>query len=461
MPNRSRLIDWRTLLLLNSVSQLIADSVVDFKADVGAVPCSKLPCDSSTKDAEKNTEKMNRALAALSPGDTLKVPNNTFLMMGGVYAANLTRATLQIDGTLLWSGDTEAWPTERKHGKVTKMPVIAMLFEHTVGFTITSSGTGLLDGNGARWWGIPGIGYLERGKNRPPLLTIHDAQDFMLENINFVQAPRFNFQSSALRNATIRNCHVDSRRTSADSHGVIDLTAFNTDGFDVSGNGIHIYNCSVWNQDDTFCVKANQDEPTANVLIENVRASGVGLSVGSIGAHVVSNITFRNVIMHHSYKGLYVKFNAKGKNGGIIRNVTYENIYIDKPESWPIWIGPQQAGIREDGKKYNPCDGDPCSLCWPKLKSAACPGVAALIDGLTLRNITVNKPRLSPGVIIGDSSIPMRNLVFDDVRFIDPPADGSFGKNYFHCEGVQSGVAKGSTWPVPPCFTDGTRLVVL
>merc|ERR1712100_723224 len=114
------------------------------------------------------------------------------------------------------------------------------------------------------------------------LMTINYAQNFLLENIDFVQAPRFNFQSTALRNATIRNCHVDSRRTSADSHGIVDLTAFNTDGFDVSGTDIHIHDCSVWNQDDTFCIKASQHEPTANVLVENVHASGVGLSIGSI-----------------------------------------------------------------------------------------------------------------------------------------------------------------------------------
>ena len=226
---------------------------------------------------------------------------------------------------------------------------------------------------------------------------------------------------------------------------------------------------------------------------------------------------------------MYIKFNAKAAGGGVIRNVTYENIYIDEPESWPIWIGPQQvwkrgvkrvaspcarccspaacctcrhgvgrasqseevgrphnprqptatqhwlcalcalyslcsssalhtlqAGIKEDGQSYNPCDGDPCSLCWPTLKSAACPGVAALIDGLTLRNITINKPKTSPGVINGNTSLPMRNIVFDGVRFIDPPADGAFGEDYFFCRGVASGVARGGTWPVPTCFTNET-----
>ena len=33
----------------------------------------------------------------------------------------------------------------------------------------------------------------------------------------------------------IRNCEISARRTSEDHHGIIDITAFNTDGFDVSG----------------------------------------------------------------------------------------------------------------------------------------------------------------------------------------------------------------------------------
>ena len=436
-------------------------TVVDFE-EAGGKPCVRTwlkACDLSTSDAFSNTEKMNTALAALKPGDVLRVPNSTYLMMGGVRGSDLKGVKLQIDGTLLWSDDIKAWPTEVKHNKSTKSPIIAMKFERTVGFTITSSGAGILNGNGAAWWGLPGIGYLLRGKNRPPMMNIDDATDFLLEKIHFIQAPRFNFQSSSLRNATIRYCHVDARRTSADSHDAIDLTAFNTDGFDVSGNGIHIHDSSVWNQDDTFCIKGSQDEPTANVLIENVRASGVGLSVGSIGNHIIANITFRNVHMHHTSKGVYVKFNAHAARGGVIRNVTYENITIDEPSSWPIWIGPQQAGIKEDGQPYNPCTGDPCSLCWPTLPSSKCPGVAALIDGLTLRNITVNRPQTSPGVIIGNDSLRIRNLVFDNVVFVDPPDNGAFGTDYFHCEGVEGGLAKGGTWPTPPCFTNEASAV--
>ena len=46
-----------------------------------------------------------------------------------------------------------------------------------------------------------------------------------------------------------------AKRTDQDHHGIIDMTAFNTDGFDVSGRNVWIHDCSVWNQDDCIAVK--------------------------------------------------------------------------------------------------------------------------------------------------------------------------------------------------------------
>ena len=40
-----------------------------------------------------------------------------------------------------------------------------------------------------------------------------------------------------------------------DSHSLTELTAFNTDGFDVSGEYVHIHDCDIWNQDDCIAVK--------------------------------------------------------------------------------------------------------------------------------------------------------------------------------------------------------------
>jgi hypothetical protein len=169
-------------------------AVVDFE-DAGGKPCKSTvfkSCDTSTERAFKNTALMSKLFASLSPGDTLSVKNSTYLMMGGVYASNMTDITFNIDGTLLFSDDCDSWPTE-KNG-TSKMPVKAMDFENNIGFTITSSGTGTFDGNGAAWWGIPGVGYLTRGKNRPPLLSVRATKDFLMENMYFYQVQNMNFE---------------------------------------------------------------------------------------------------------------------------------------------------------------------------------------------------------------------------------------------------------------------------
>ena len=39
---------------------------------------------------------------------------------------------------------------------------------------------------------------------------------------------------------------------------------------------------------------------------------------------------------------MYIKTNSGDEGGGIIHNITYQDITIDEPILWPIYIGPQQ-----------------------------------------------------------------------------------------------------------------------
>ena len=57
---------------------------------------------------------------------------------------------------------------------------------------------------------------------------------------------------------------------------------------------------TVWNQDDCIAMKGG-----TNMLFERIHASGVGLTIGSLGKGHSSNITFRDSVMHHTYKGIY------------------------------------------------------------------------------------------------------------------------------------------------------------
>ena len=63
------------------------------------------------------------------------------------------------------------------------------------------------------------------------------------------------------------------------------------------------------------------------MLFERINASGVGLTIGSIGKSQVNNITFRDCVMRDTFKGIYMKF----RDAGSISNILYENILIENP----------------------------------------------------------------------------------------------------------------------------------
>jgi hypothetical protein len=128
-----------------------------------------------------------------------------------------------------------------------------------------------------------------------------------------------------------------------------------------------------------------------------------------------------------------------------------ENITMQKPSQWPIFIDPAQQAI-----SANPCHAAPCSLCWPTVPFAQCNVPQATFANITLRNIFINKPDGSPGVILGNETSPMENITFDGV-VVREPGDSPWGDDYYKCEHVRGGVATGNTWPVPPCFEDLTR----
>ena len=64
-----------------------------------------------------------------------------------------------------------------------------------------------------------------------------------------------------------------------------------------------------------------------------------------------------------------------------ISNILYENIYMDQPSQFAIWIGPAQQYI---------IDSD-CSVLWPYLQDCIGPE-NSLYENITLRNITISDP---------------------------------------------------------------------
>ena len=134
--------------------------VFDYEVDGGA-----LAEDDSWDTVLANGAALNASLAALSPGDVFVVPNKTCYLMGGIVARDLASVTIQIDGTLEFASTTlraqqylRAWP--RTGDGVDASVLECMHFTNLSDVLFTSSGEGKLDGVGAKWWGVPGVGYL-------------------------------------------------------------------------------------------------------------------------------------------------------------------------------------------------------------------------------------------------------------------------------------------------------------
>ena len=239
----------------------------------------------------------------------------------------------------------------------------------------------------------------------------------------------------------IRNSQVSARWTKQDGHNLIDLQAFNTDGFDITGRNVHIHDCDIYCQDDCISVKDGSED----MLFERNSCSGLGLVIGSIGHSVVNNITFRDSIMPNTFKGIYMKTRwsdeSPAQDGSArISNILYENITMESPEQYAIWIGPAQQ------------TGQPCSLLWTITPDAKC-----VMSGyqtwsnITLKDIYVHNSKRSPGVIMGNESNPIHNLVFENVQFTGEIGNDPWGDEFYYCDGVE-GIATGSTDPLPPCF---------
>lgn len=426
-----------TLLSLSCLAAATAETI-NFKEAGGRSLESGAPRNLDTAWANGNL--FNETLKMLKPNDVLFFPNETFFMMGGVVGGNFSDVTIQFDGTIMFSDNIEEWP-KNENGDV--FECIHLTNIKNVKFT--SSGVGVLDGQGLRWWGLPGIGYLMRQENRPRLFNVESSSNLLVENIFFLDSPYWTFWVHEVDGLEVRHSRIEARRSDKENHNLIDMTAFNTDGFDVSGNNVWIHDCEVWCQDDTIAVKGT----STNMLFERINASGVGLTIGSIGnGNHVQNITFRDSYMPNTYKGIYMKF--RDDSDSVIEDILYENILIENPSQWPIWIGPAQ---QSDSNRL--CAAHPCSICWPYIPHTQCFASSSQYRNIVLKDITIENSKMSPGVILSAYDRPMENVRFENVVFTNP-GDAPWGEDYYYCKGVKTGVATGTTWPVPPCFEDQT-----
>ena len=296
---------------------------------------------------KSNTAVLNGLFAAAKPGDTILVPEaeGDYFMAGGISASNLVNVTVVLGGTLRAVTDFEGWPLATEVNHPSYQPFIHFANINGLHVIANVSQQGMIDGQGKEWWNRYTVGMISAKEmpGRPRLFQISSCQNVLIENIEILNSPSWNLVLSGVlhaevRGVTIRTDKHEIRRIKAErrrrrlrrlgvAHGSrsarrlftnLQPEDLNTDGIDPSGKDVWIHDSAVYNDDDSIAVKpTSRGGPFSNcsqdMVIENTVLTGFGASIGSVPPNVnhncVRNITFRNISMPHTGKGVYVKSN--------------------------------------------------------------------------------------------------------------------------------------------------------
>lgn len=401
--------------------------------------------------ALSNREAFEAGIAKLEDGDTVVVPkDSTYMLIGPVLFEGINQFTFKVEGTIKAVFDTVNWLGDGHEYRP--------LFQILNCTDIVVTGDGIIDGQGTPWWDGFIWGRITH-LHLPKLFQIKFVSNLLVENIHLLNSPRWTLDLLDVAHAEVRYVTVDVTRfknrptIGGAEFPFLEPMDLNTDGIDIKGRDVWVHDCYIHNDDDSVAVKpchqnCKLSDCTEDILIENMVMTGFGASIGSVPPsehhNCVRNVVMRNISMPQTGKGIYIKSNPTCRPGatGIIENILYEDIRILQPRWWAIWIGPQQQ--QEPGDKL----GLKCALQYPFFNSK-CPTQGCVeFRNITLKDVVIDHPWLSPGVIMGNSTIPMKDIVFDNVNMIGDTGKVPFHSNY-QCSDAD--VTFKNSFPVAKC----------
>jgi hypothetical protein len=278
-------------------------------------------------------------------------------------------------------------------------------------------GYGVIDGrgqdkllvNGAAttysWWDNASTAQLTSGgAQNNPILVSANAANLILYKITFRNSPMFHVKWSG--NLT--------NKTGFTAWGVKVITPFsarNTDGIDPSGLNISVLNSSLSDGDDNVAVSASN--PAQNITVANVNTySGHGISIGSITKGGLTNMLVQNIVQMGTTidkNGIGIRIKAQQSNGGLVQNVTYQNI-CSANNKVAIYLSPYYS--TSAGTSY------------PSLQNITYRNIHVITEG----NVTLQGYQNAAGTVVNASTITLDNVVFDTLAQKDlTPAPQNLG----------------------------------
>ncbi|RHZ62717.1 hypothetical protein CDV55_105854 [Aspergillus turcosus] len=195
-------------------------------------------------------------------------------------------------------------------------------------------GSGVLNGNGQRWYNeFAGQEILDPNNKyyRPILFVTENATRVSVEGITQLNSPCWTNFFVRTKDISFDNVFIHAYSTNASAQPK------NTDGFDtLNVDGLTVTNTRIDIGDDCFSPKPN----TTNVFVQNLWCNNThGVSMGSIGQYpgvmdIIENVWVENVTLLNGQNGARLKAWAGPNVGyGRINNVTYKNIRIENTDN--------------------------------------------------------------------------------------------------------------------------------
>ncbi|KAJ7185899.1 pectin lyase fold/virulence factor [Mycena filopes] len=178
---------------------------------------------------------------------------------------------------------------------------------------------GFIKSYGQAWWDA-------KQQTSRPLLFAWKANNGSISGITISKPIGKSFNLAGSGNA-VTNVVIDAKSTSS-------AFPFNTDGFDVGGDGNSIQNSQIANADDCIAIGS----PCANLHVKNVACTGShGVSVAAKGGGsvAVTNILVEDVTFTDSLYG--ARYKSSGGDVGLASNIVYRNIVV-KNVTFPIFV---------------------------------------------------------------------------------------------------------------------------
>ena len=138
----------------------------------------------------------------------------------------------------------------------------------------------------------------------------------------------------------VNSSHVDVQET--DIKGDWDI--YNTDGIDIdSSSNVTIKHCTIDTADDAICIKSTLDNiETKWVRVTDcyLRSRSSAIKIGSETLSNISQISFENIQIHDSNRGLGIQLRDKGD----VSNILFRNILIKSLHLHPFrWWGASEV----------------------------------------------------------------------------------------------------------------------